>query len=223
MRDKRPLIVVAAVAVVAVALGVAFALGAFRSDEDRAREAVDDLMASYVVPEADEDGEEPEDGAWPADDFGDADTMGVLMAYGVDPEEWHRHCMANLSYQVGDVTAEGDSATASVTMTNASLSAAIDAAGADLTAYAQTQEAEDVYAQGGRAALFSHLVDSLYAHLDANESPVTSTVSVSLSKGDDGTWTPQVAGDEAFFSALYGGSDVIAGLAAAGDAAGEGE
>ena len=30
-------------------------------------------------------------------------------------------------------------------------------------------EAQDAYAAGGRAALFSYLVERVYAHLDANE------------------------------------------------------
>ena len=78
----------------------------------------------------------------------------------------------------------------------------------------ETADAESAYAQGGRAALFSHLVDSVYAHLDANESPVTTTVQVSCVRDNEGAWIPQVAGDAAFFSALYGGSDVLSGLVA---------
>lgn len=217
MRDKRPLVVVAAVAVVAVVVAVAFALGAFKSDADRARDAVSALMESYVVPQADEDGNEPADSPWPAADFGDAATMAVLSAYGVDPEEWHRHCFEHLSYELGEASADGDAATVSVTVTNASLSAALEVAGASFTSFSETQDAEDLYAQSGRAALFAKLVDDVYASLDADESPVTTTVDVPCRKGEDGAWTPDVAGNAAFFSALYGGSDVVSGLAAAAE------
>lgn len=216
MRNRRLVLVgIAAAAVVAVALGVAFALGAFRSDAERARDAVTALMESYVVPVPDEEGNEPDDAAWPAEDYGDAATMEKLGTYGVDADEWHRHCLKNLSYEVGEATVEGDAATVSVSVTNASLSAAAEAAGAEFSTFSSTQEAEDVYAQGGKAALFDNLVQRVYAHLDANESPVTTTVDVACAKGEDGAWTPQVGGSEAFFSALYGGSNVVAGLAPA--------
>lgn len=215
MRDRRPLVVAAAVAVVAVVMAVAFALGAFKSDAERARERVETLMEGYVVPQSNDDGGEPDDGAWRAADFGDAATMEVLSIYGVDADAWRRHCLGNLTFELGDASAEDGTATVSLTVTNASLSAAVEAAGADFEAFSATQEAEDLYAQGGRAALFTRLVDGVYEHLDANESPVTTTVEVTCRKGEDGSWTPEVAGDETFFSALYGGSNVVAGLAAA--------
>ena len=193
MRNKRLVLAgVALAALVVAGVCVAASLGAFKSDEERARDAVAELMASYVVPAPNEEGEEPEDAAWPADDYGDAATMEALGRFGVDADEWRRHCLGNLTYEVGEA----------------------QAAGSDFSAFSQTADAESAYAQGGRAALFSHLVDSVYAHLDANESPVTTTVQVSCVRDEEGAWTPQVAGDAAFFSALYGGSDVISGLVA---------
>ena len=223
MRDRRPLIIVTAAVVVAAALGAAFALGVFRSDAERATGAVTELMDSYTVPVAGEDGEEPEDAAWPAADYGDAATMELLQKFGVNADEWHRHCFGNFSYEMGEAVVEGDSATVNVTVTNASLASAVNAAGADFTSFSATQESQDTYAQGGKAALFGYLVQRVYAHLDANESPVTTTVGVPCAKGEDGSWEPQVSGNETFFSALYGGSNVVAGLAAPaeGDAAAE--
>lgn len=216
MRNRRLALIGAAAAVVVVAaVCVAAALGAFRSDADRARDAVTELLESYVVPVPDEDGNEPEDAAWPADDYGDAPTMEVLSTYGVDADEWHRHCFGHFSFEMGEASADGDTATVQVSLTNESLSAAIDATGADFTANVQAQESEDAFAQGGRAALFSHLVELLYARLDAGENIVTTTVDVSCARNEEGTWVPQVSGDRTFFSALYGGSDVIAGLGAA--------
>lgn len=215
MRDRRPLVAVAAVAVVAVVLVAAFALGAFKSDAERARESVETLMGGYVVPQSDDGG--TDDAAWHDADFGDAATMEALSSYGVDADAWRRHCLGNLTFELGDAHAEDGTATVGLTVTNASLSAAVEAAGADFQAFSTTQEAEDLYAQGGRPALFARLVDDVYAHLDANESPVTTTVEVTCRRGDDGSWTPEVSGDEAFFSALYGGSNVVAGLGAAAE------
>lgn len=215
VRVTRRMVAGAAVAVVAVAvLCVAAALGAFRSDADRARDAVSSLLETYVVPVPDEEGEEPEDSPWPAADYGDAATIEALERFGVSADEWHRHCFAHFSFEVGEATAEGDAATVSVSVTNASLSSALDAAAADFGAWEPTQEAQEAYAQGGRAVLFDYLVERVYAHLDAGESMVTTSVDVPCSRGEDGTWSPQVAGSEGFFSALYGGSNVVAGLAA---------
>lgn len=214
---RRARVVIVAGVVVVAALAVAAALGVFRSDARRAADAVEELMAGYVVPVADEDGEEPDDAAWPADDYGDAETMEALERYGVSADEWHRHCLAHLEYEVGEASVGEDSATVPVTVTNASLAAALEAAGADFATFAETSEAEDAYASGGRAELFSRLVELVYEHLDANENPVTTTVGVTLTKDDDGTWVPEVSGDRGFFSALYGGSDVVGGLAADGE------
>ncbi|MDM8271737.1 hypothetical protein [Thermophilibacter provencensis] len=200
------------VAAGALAMFVGFGTTACKSETDQVKDAASALLESYVVPVPNEDGEEPEDPAWPAADFGDAATMEVLEKYGVIADDWHRHCFKNFSYELGEASVDGDSATVDVTVTNTSLSAALDAAGADFTAFTETQDSEDTYAQGGKAALFSHLVDLVYAHLDANENPVTTTVSLALTKGDDG-WAANVSGSEEFFSALYGGSNVIAGLA----------
>lgn len=197
----------------AFALVCALGVGGCASDVDRVKDVVASLLESYVVPVPGENGNEPRDASWPAADFGDVATMEVLSGYGVDADEWHRHCFRHFSFEVGDATVDGDSATVSVNVTNTSLSAAVEAAGADFEAYAQTQEAEDAYAQGGRGALFGYLVERVYAHLDANESPVTTTVDVPLTKGDDG-WVTSVSGNESFFSALYGGSNVVSGLAA---------
>ena len=215
MRDRRLVLAgICAAVVVAAVLGLMAALGVFRTDADRACDAVGSLMESYVVPVPGDDGDDPEDAAWPAEDYGDAATMEVLEGYGVNADEWRRHCLGNLSYEMGEARVDGASGAVSITITNTSLSAALEAAGADFASFSDSQEAEDAYAQGGRAALFEDLVDRVYQHLDANESPVTTTVDVPCAKGEDGTWKAQVAGNEAFFSALYGGSNVIAGLAA---------
>ena len=216
MRDRRIVLIgVGAAVVIAAVLGVMAALGVFRSDADRARDAVTELMESYVVPVPDDEGNVPEDAAWPAADYGDAATMEKLEGYGVDADEWRRHCLRNLSFEVGEASVEDGSGTVGVTITNTSLASALEAAGADFSSFSATQEAEDAYAQGGRAALFEDLVERVYQHLDANESPVTTTVDVPCSRGEDGTWSAQIGGNEAFFSALYGGSNVIVGLGAA--------
>lgn len=182
-----------------------------KSDKDKVTDLVTRTMESYVVATADEaDAKKGEDAVEPT--YGDDTTMTQLTAYGVRDYEYHEHCFRNYSYEVGEATVEGESASVSVTVTNQSLSAAADAAASDYAAWAKTEESQQAYAKSGRQALMDKLVEFLYARLDANESPVTTTVAVSLTKDGDGNWS--VNGTPEFFSALYGGSDVTNGLAA---------
>ena len=206
-----------------LALCVGFGTSACKSDTDLVTDTVTSLLESYVVPVPDDDGEEPEDAAWPAKDYGDSATMEALQKYGVSPEDWHRHCFGHFSFEIGDVTVDSDAGTATVyaNLTNASLSAAVDAAGKDFAEFAETQEAEDAYASGGRAALFEHLVQLVYSRLDSSEDLVTTSVTISCTKDDEGNWMANVGGSKEFFQALYGGSDVISGLSAPEEESGE--
>lgn len=204
-----------AVAAGLLTLVLVVGLAACTSDEDKAKKAVSGVLDGYVVPADDNQRKKPDDDAWASANFGDEATMGVLQTYGVDPDEWHRHCFSHFSYEVGEAVVEDKSAAVSVTVTNASLAGAVEAAGTDFAAFAQTDEVQTVSQEGGRPALFSKLVQGVYDHLGADEDLVSTTVSLTCTKDDDGTWTFDPAGDEEFFSALYGGSDVLAGLSAA--------
>ena len=61
-------------------------------------------------------------------------------------------------------------------------------------------------------ALLGKLFDFLYQHLDSDD-VVSTDVVLPLSKADDGSWKVDTDGNEAFFNALYGGSNVVSGLA----------
>lgn len=198
--------------VLALTLCVATLLGiaACKSDKDKVTDLVTRTMESYVVAADDaEPKKDDKDAVEPT--YGDDATITQLTAYGVRDYEYHEHCFKNFSFEVGEATVDGDSATVAVTVTNQSLSAAADAAASDYTAWAETDESQQAYADSGRQGLLDKLVEFLYARLDANETPVTTNVNVSLSKDGDGNWS--VNGTSDFFSALYGGSNVIDGLA----------
>lgn len=204
-----------AAAACALALCVLVGLGTTgcKSDKDKVVDLVTRTMQSYSVATDDADAKKDKDAVEPT--YGDDATMTRLTAYGVRDYDYHGHCFKNYSFEVGDATVDGNSASVSVTVTNQSLSAAADAAASDYAAWAQTEESQRAYAESGRQALVDKLVEFLYVRLDANESPVTTTVAVSLSKGEGGNWS--VDGTPDFFSALYGGSDVINGLAPKAD------
>lgn len=195
---------------------VAFGLAGCSSDEDNAVAAVSYAMDAYTAPYTEKDGEKgaQEGNEAPAPAYADDATMAQLEAYGVDAGEYRRHALQRMTYEVGEcsVADDGASATVQLTVTNVSLSAAADAAAADYAAYAQTEDAASAYNESGRPALFSKLIEYLYAHLDGDEL-VQTTVAVEARKDDSGAWTFDPAGNDDFFRALYGGSDVIGGLA----------
>ncbi|WP_444328449.1 hypothetical protein, partial [Paratractidigestivibacter sp.] len=101
--------------------------------------------------------------------------------------------------------------TVPVTITNVSLAAAASNAAADYSNYSQTEDAQSAYADNGRVALLGKLFDFLYQRLDSDD-VVSTDVVLSLSKADDGSWKVDTDGNDAFFNALYGGSNVVSGL-----------
>ena len=65
------------------------------------------------------------------------------------------------------------------------------------------------YSAGGRAALVSKLFDFLYQRLDADDvACATADATLSLTKGDDGTWSIDMPLPDEFYAALYGGTDI---------------
>ena len=179
MRRRLAGILCTVVAVVAL-LGT---LGC-KSEADGVKDIVSKQLDAYTAFAL---GEEPKEGE-PQPVFDDDDTAQVLSGYGIDVDEYHRHLYKNFSYKIDDATVDGDSATVSVDVTNASLDAALSAASADYSAWQETDEAQSAYADMGHQALLEELMQFLYQHLDANESPETTTVDIHLSKADNGAW-----------------------------------
>ena len=182
-----------------------------KSQADSVREALTPTLDSYLT-QADSD----KKNETPDPDYGDSATISVLEAYGIDVSKLHELCFARFSYEIGDVKVadDGNSATANVKITNVSLAAAATNAAADYSAYADSEEAQTAYAQNGHKALLQHLFDLLFAHLQSDDL-VTTEVTLILTKYDDGSWTSDTSGNTAFYNALYGGSNVLEGLATA--------
>jgi hypothetical protein len=182
-----------------------------KSQADSVREALTPTLDSYLT-QADSD----KKNETPDPDYGDSATISVLEAYGIDVSKLHELCFARFSYEIGDVKVadDGNSATANVKITNVSLAAAATNAAADYSVYADSEEAQTAYAQNGHKALLQHLFDLLFAHLQSDDL-VTTEVTLTLNKNDDGSWISDASGNTAFYNALYGGSNVLEGLATA--------
>lgn len=195
-------------------LCLAAAIGVFmcgcESEASKVTRALEPHLEAYVARAEDK----TDSSETPAPDYGDAETEGILLAYGVDVDELHKLCFARYSYNIGDVrvTDDGKTADVSISVSNVSLADAADAAASDYKAFASSEEAQSAYAKNGRVALLDKLFDYLFQHLREDEL-VTINAVVTLTKGDDGAWVFDPAGNETFFNALYGGSNVIGGLA----------
>lgn len=195
-------------------LCLAAAIGVFmcgcESEDAKVTRPLKAHLEAYVAHDEDKSGSS----ALPEPDYGDAETEGILSAYGIDVDELHRLCFARFSYGIGDVRVHDDGKTAdvSISISNVSLAAAADAAAADYKTFASSEEAQAAYAKNGRVALLDRLFDYLFKHLREDEL-VTSSALVTLTKGDDGAWVFDPSGNETFFNALHGGSNVIGGLA----------
>lgn len=195
---------------VVLAVCVAAGVAGCKPESEKASEALESTLQSYLADKSEiKDAE-----SLPSPDYGDDETASILSAYQVDVDELHRRCFARYSFSIKDVKVsdDGGSATANVSITNVSLAAAAKNAASDYDSFAQTDEAQKAYASNGHTALLGKLFEFLYAHLESDEL-VTTDVELSLTKADDGSWTFDSNGNKAFYSALYGGSDVIDGLA----------
>lgn len=201
---------------VALAMVVCLSLTACKSDTEKVTETVTQFMDGYdaiVHPKEDDEkkDEKPEDAGALDPQFGDDATIAKLDDFGVDPGEYHRHLLSHFSYQVGDVSVaeDGKTATATVSITNATLSDAITNAAADFEAWMLTDEMQPTLDSGGRAALVDKLFDFLYQRLDADDAAVaTGDATISLSKDDDGAWVIDTPLPDEFYAALYGGTDI---------------
>lgn len=205
---KRRVAAVLSLFLVAV---LATGLCACASEADKVCDALGPTLESYVAQKDDEDKE-----GVPDPDYGDSETASALEAYGVDVDKLHELCFARYSFEMGDVSLsdDGESATVSVSITNVSLAGAAKNAAADYETYQSSDEAQSAYAANGHKALLEHLFDLLFSHLQSDDT-VTSEVSLTLTKNEGGEWTFDASNNAAFYNAIYGGSNVLGGLAAA--------
>ena len=220
--------VLSCLGVFVLAVVVTLSLSACKSDTEKVTETVTQFMDGYDAlahpkDEGDKkDDDKPKDDGVPDPQFGDNATVAKLDEFGVETGEYHQHLLTHFSYQVGDVSVadDGKTATATVSITNATLSDAITNAASDFEAWMLTDEMQSTLDSGGRAALVDKLFDFLYQRLDAEDAPTATTdVTLTLTKDDDGKWNIDTPLSDDFYLALYGGTDIRTAEEAAAQAA----
>ena len=207
---------------------VPLSLSACTGDTEKVTETVTQFMDGYdaLAHPKDEDDkkddDKPKDDGVPDPQFGDDATIAKLDEFGVETGEYHQHLLTHFSYQPRDVSVadDGKTATATVSITNATLSDAIANAASDFEAWMLTDEMQSTLDSGGRAALVDKLFDFLYHRLDAEDATCATTdATLTLTKGDDGTWAIDTPLPDEFYAALYGGTDIRTAEEAAAQAA----
>lgn len=150
-------------------------------------------------------------------------TATELSEYGIDRSDFVARCLARASFEVTDVSVDGDTATVTLDLTNADLSSAMQTAADRFSSYLDTDEAQASYDEGGEAALMATLFQYYYEAIDA-AADTTQTVTLACMRGEDGSWTCDVAGSPALVAALVGnapsGDAVSSGGTGATDASG---
>lgn len=140
------------------------------------------------------------------------ETMGSswdeLESYGIDPSEFFQNCIKRFSYDNVSVTVDGDTAKATLDVTNVDVKSVMTTWVSDVTTYMTSQEALDDYNSLGEDGLMQKLLQQLVDALGADDAPTTSaTVSIDFEKGDDG-W--EVADESQLSSLVFAGADLSA-------------
>ena len=181
-----------------LALGLASCGPAGPSDEELIKTSIDELIATFKNPTEEN----------LAEYIGDTD-MSEFEQYGIDIYEFFRNMFKRLDYTIDDVQVEGDTATVTMTVTNADLAAAMEAAsdtvGNNPEAYMEGVDTTD--ADAVMKALMSALFNEMYTVLDATDDLVTSEITINLTK-TDGVWDIDESSVNDFVSAMYGGMDI---------------
>lgn len=165
-------------------------------EEEQVQAVVENTMAVFKNPSQND-----------LSEFLDEETASALSSYGVDMNEFLTAAFKHMSYTVNEVTVEEDTAQVAMTVTNVNLDTAMADALAEFDTWTDTDEAVAVYKESGEQGLYQKLFELLYAKIDEMGDATTSTdVTLALQKQEDGSWDVTEEGNEAFYSALYGGA-----------------
>ena len=124
----------------------------------------------------------------------DEDTVKSMMGdsavsetYVIDAFAFYTNCVKQFSYDNVDVTVDGDSATATLDVTNVDIEKVMTSWANDVSAYVTSQEAIDDYNNLGENGMMQKMLQQLTDALGASDAPTkTSSMSIDFTKGDDG-------------------------------------
>ena len=136
-----------------------------------------------------------------------SDFTNELLAAGIDPVTVYGAMFANLSYAVGDIQVDGDTAQVALQVTNKDMTSVMQNYTAMLVNELSTQAGRDALAALDQTALTKHLSEVLVQCLQNPETPlVTSDLELAYVK-EGSTW--RLEDSAALTAALLGGLDTI--------------
>ena len=138
----------------------------------------------------------------------DMSSLDSIKEMGIDPIEMLQHLFSKFNYTIGDITVDGDTATAQVTMENVDVQTVMNETMANL----QNDEdfiakVSEAYASGNQEDMYKLIFDKVYEAVEASDKIVSNTVDLKLEK-KDGQWTLDEEASKALVSSLYGGLDL---------------
>lgn len=114
-------------------------------------------------------------------------AVSEMETYGIDAFAFYTNCVKRFSYDNVDVTVDGDSATATLDVTNVDIEKVLTSWANDVSAYVTSQEAIDDYNNLGENGMMQKMLQQLTDALGASDAPTkTSSMSIDFTKGDDG-------------------------------------
>ena len=163
------------------------------NDEEQIRSAVSQVMDAFKNPTKEN-----------LKQFVDASDVNLdeLEQYGVDIYEFLGHCFSHFDYKINEVKVEKDGATASLSLTNADLGKAMQAAQEEYMAnldYTAIQNSDNPQLEVAKG-----LFAKIYEKLDASEDLVTTDATLKLTKVN-GEWKLDEQSVNEVVSAMYGG------------------
>lgn len=177
-RHVLPKKLVSVLSSIVLALGVSFAVSGCSNDEQVIREGIDSEMSVFANPTSDNLKEA----------FGDTEYASLnteLSMYGTSIDEFMQHVFAGMTYQIGDISIDGDKATAHVSVTMKDASDIMD------NVYSSSDDQEElqqIYADQGITAVYTAVWQEFYKQLDATTDTTTTDLDLTLTKTDD-TWS----------------------------------
>lgn len=201
---KKPAIVrvLAAAASCVLALGLVIGLNGCGkpNDEELIRTSITEVMEVFKNPTKENLAQYVEAAG---------DDLSEFEEYGIDIYEFMEHSFAKFDYTIGDVTVDGDTATADLTLTNVDLKTTLETVQEDIYAnvldYSEMFDAEDE--EEGQRQFMQLFFQKIYDALDASEEVVSTDAQLKLNKVD-GEWQVDETSLNAVVGGMYGGIEL---------------
>ena len=186
---------------VALVFAAVLALGAFAmagcsstNDEQVIRDGITKELDIFKNP--------TQEALQPYIDQMDSSTMQQLEAYGIDLVEFFQHALSKFDYEIGDITIDGDKATAAITVTNIDVAAITNDTMTELQNDPEVAKTVQTIAQNGgtQKDAMKYVFTILYDALDTATDTVTTDTEITLTKSDN-TWEV----DQESMSGMLGG------------------